>query len=361
MRIEAAAYRGKPVYFELIGPWTQHRTHAAVSADNRRTGSSGDWHCFVLFDAGWAARMLARRNLRLGRGRSPWGISSGRCCLCGLGRGLFFVAHHVPNFGELGLFLESLVCGLALSCFLWVLYIALEPYVRRRWPATLVSWSRLLAGGFRDPLVGRDVLAGCLVGAFAIVLVRLGWFVPSWLGDPPAQPHSRDHSGSFWERVQSLRIYRDHLIVGAFLLACVSVCPVSFPGLAAQGVGGSGRIRTLIDVLSPPTLEPVCCRCLGDWTDHEWSDCVSDDPPRLAGCGGSDSFPIFCGSFPLTTQGSAWYAGIESGRDSADGRNGGLRLLYLPGRPAGFRERRARGISWCSCASPARNCPHCSR
>jgi hypothetical protein len=32
--------------------------------------------------------------------------------------------------------------------------------VRRRWPATLVSWSRLLAGRFRDPLVGRDVLAG---------------------------------------------------------------------------------------------------------------------------------------------------------------------------------------------------------
>ena len=23
-----------------------------------------------------------------------------------------------------------------------------KPYVRRRWPATLVSWSRLLAGGF---------------------------------------------------------------------------------------------------------------------------------------------------------------------------------------------------------------------
>ena len=37
--------------------------------------------------------------------------------------------------------------------------------MRRRWPATLVSWSRLLAGGLRDPLVGRDVLAGCLIGA----------------------------------------------------------------------------------------------------------------------------------------------------------------------------------------------------
>ena len=62
--------------------------------------------------------------------------------------------------------MEFLAWGLAFSCFFWVLYIALEPYVRRRWPATLVSWSRLLAGGFRDPLVGRDVLVGCLAGAF---------------------------------------------------------------------------------------------------------------------------------------------------------------------------------------------------
>ena len=76
-------------------------------------------------------------------------------------------AHHVPNSYEFALFLTFLGFGLVLSSFFWVLYIALEPYVRRRWPATLVSWSRLLAGGFRDPLVGRDVLAGCLVGAFS--------------------------------------------------------------------------------------------------------------------------------------------------------------------------------------------------
>jgi serine/threonine-protein kinase len=66
----------------------------------------------------------------------------------------------------------------------------LEPYVRRRWPATLVSWSRLLAGGFRDPLVGRDVLVGCLFGAFVAAVGNLGWFVPSWLGHPPARPLS---------------------------------------------------------------------------------------------------------------------------------------------------------------------------
>src|SRR5437660_6360793 len=34
-----------------------------------------------------------------------------------------------------------------------------------RWPGALVSWSCLLPGGFRDPLVGRDV--ECMLAAFA--------------------------------------------------------------------------------------------------------------------------------------------------------------------------------------------------
>ena len=86
--------------------------------------------------------------------------------------------------------MEFLVWGVARWCFFWLLYIALEPYVRRRWPATLVSWSRLLAGGVRDPLVGRDVLVGCLFAAFLTLLSRVAWFVPAWLGEPPTQPLS---------------------------------------------------------------------------------------------------------------------------------------------------------------------------
>ena len=46
----------------------------------------------------------------------------------------------------------------------WLYYIALEPEVRRTWPHTLISWSRLLSGRLRDPLVGRDVLVGVTAG-----------------------------------------------------------------------------------------------------------------------------------------------------------------------------------------------------
>jgi hypothetical protein len=63
--------------------------------------------------------------------------------------------------------------------FAWALYIALEPYVRRRWPVVLISWNRLLSGKLRDPLVGRDLLIGILfavVGRQTIGLLRALFF-----------------------------------------------------------------------------------------------------------------------------------------------------------------------------------------
>jgi serine/threonine-protein kinase len=55
----------------------------------------------------------------------------------------------------------------------WALYIALEPYVRRRWPTSLITWSRVLAGKFTDPLVGRDLLTGMLLGVCLTLLDKL--------------------------------------------------------------------------------------------------------------------------------------------------------------------------------------------
>src|SRR6202140_4029748 len=149
--------------------------------------------------------LLVRRNLRLDRGDRRGASRLAAFVFVAWAVEGFFAAHHVPNFAEFPLFMGFLVWGSGFSCFTWLLYIALEPYVRRRWPATLVSWSRFLAGGFRDPLVGRDILVGCFLGAFSIPLVRLGWFVPSWLGQPPMQPYT----GPQWQFMGSRAIIAD--------------------------------------------------------------------------------------------------------------------------------------------------------
>lgn len=188
MRIEAAAYQGKPVYFELIGPWTHAEREQPYHAPTEQLFLV---IFIVLFLAVWVGcAMLARRNLRLGRGDRRGASRLAAFVFVAWAVTWFFGAHHVPNFAEFPLFIEFLVWGLAWGCFMWLLYVALEPYVRRRWPATLISWSRLLAGGFRDPVVGRDVLVGCLFGAFVAAMGSLMWFFPSWLGYLPAKPLS---------------------------------------------------------------------------------------------------------------------------------------------------------------------------
>ncbi len=76
-----------------------------------------------------------------------------------------FGADHDPTFGEVGRFF--FVCigqALLVSGIVWILYIGLEPFVRRRLPDTIIAWNRALAGNFRDPLVARDVLIGILAG-----------------------------------------------------------------------------------------------------------------------------------------------------------------------------------------------------
>ena len=50
------------------------------------------------------------------------------------------------------------------ALLLWVAYIAFEPLIRRFWHEPIVSWSRMIRGRLRDPLVGRSVLAGSLMG-----------------------------------------------------------------------------------------------------------------------------------------------------------------------------------------------------
>jgi serine/threonine-protein kinase len=64
------------------------------------------------------------------------------------------------------------------------MYLALEPFVRRYWSELLISWSRLIAGDFRDPMVGRDILMGILIGVFMGNLNCLVSFVSDMLGIP---------------------------------------------------------------------------------------------------------------------------------------------------------------------------------
>jgi serine/threonine-protein kinase len=97
-------------------------------------------------------------------------------------------AHHVASSGEVFLFLYGLQRSLFWSCFAGLIYLAFEPYLRRHTPERVISWNRLLAGDWRDPLVGRDILIGLTIGSIAIIAFSLRYYLPVWLGEAPPLP-----------------------------------------------------------------------------------------------------------------------------------------------------------------------------
>jgi hypothetical protein len=122
------------------------------------------------------AAMLARHNLRIGQGDRRSARRLGGFVVCASVLSAILRAHHVPVALEELTFLFGVIgWALVWGAFTWLIYMSLEPYVRRVWPTALISWTRLLSGRWRDPLVGRDVLAGLLAGIIrmALLIVRL--------------------------------------------------------------------------------------------------------------------------------------------------------------------------------------------
>ncbi len=162
IRLEAAAYHGKITYFRIIEPWT-----LPSSAPRRQTNLRKAvqwippvWFVTVLLGASF----VAFRNVRLGRGDHKTAL---RLALyLGALRVLWFLgAHHLSSGDEVGLVRAHLAWSFYRAGLVYVFYLALEPYARRLWPRMLTSWVRLFDGRFRDPLVGRDLLIGGVIGS----------------------------------------------------------------------------------------------------------------------------------------------------------------------------------------------------
>jgi serine/threonine-protein kinase len=182
IHIEAAAYNGRLVYFDTVYPWDQSA---------RQVEPSESWRDKVLIAmlivisllALFGSVVLARRNLHLGRGDRRGAMRV--AVVFFLVRMLVwaFTEHHNGVVGrEFDLFLTHLAFAVFFAAFLWVLYVALEPFVRKKWPGWIISWSRLLGGDYRDPLVGRDVLIGSVVGASMIAISGVSRLVPNLIG-----------------------------------------------------------------------------------------------------------------------------------------------------------------------------------
>ncbi len=178
-RIEVGSRSGRPVYL---------RTGTSLDEAVGRSASTRGSDLGQALNAGLivvvliVGGLIARRNLRRGRGdlRGSWRMAG---FVFALGMTSWLVsAHHAFGAGrELNLFVLAAGGSLFIAGFVWLLYVALEPEVRRHWPKRLISWQRMLARSYRDPLVGRHVLVGLLIGTSMNLLVALIAIVSSML------------------------------------------------------------------------------------------------------------------------------------------------------------------------------------
>jgi len=187
LRVEAAAWHGKPVFFAMIGDWNKPwRMVAPKSADERKNRASQIITVLLLMLMLVAGALLARRNYRQGRGDRE-----GALRLAGIMFTLEIMlwlcrSHFVVGLQTFGYFILAISSGLLWGGVMWMLYLAIEPWIRRNWPQAIISWSRLISGQVRDAVVGRDILCGVAFGTLWILIFELSNIPLSRMGAAPA-------------------------------------------------------------------------------------------------------------------------------------------------------------------------------
>jgi hypothetical protein len=170
LRVEAAARAGRPVAFMLAGPWRKPWRMPPPSP--ARVNATIITLFALAISILSAAGLLAFRNLRSGRGDRR-GAARLAMCVSTVMLALWVCQVHLAaSLGLLGLLLIAVCTSIFNGVLLWMLYLALEPFVRRHWPQVLVSWTNVLTGRLRDPVVGRDVLLGAALAVAWVLMIR---------------------------------------------------------------------------------------------------------------------------------------------------------------------------------------------
>ena len=188
VRVEAAAYRGRPVMFRLVHPWTPPERMEAFRP-TRELAIANNTGTVLFISAVVASCVLAWRNLKAGRSDRRGALRLTAAAFVLEIAAWALRASHVADFNtELALLSRGAGSALLYAGVLGLLYLALEPYVRRSWPDSLISWTRLLSGRLGDPLVGSHVLIGIAYGVASGLLLLATRILVVLAKEPPPRP-----------------------------------------------------------------------------------------------------------------------------------------------------------------------------
>jgi hypothetical protein len=182
--ITAASYQGRPVFFRAAPLLTRQQVRKRSAR-----AVSGIMFVLAVLVCGIGGCFLARRNLRRDRGDRRGALRVAGFIFFGDLLTWVLSAHFVPNPPEeyIG-FIGGVGNALYVAGFMWILYLALEPYVRRLWPEMLISWIRVLSGNLRDSRVARDALIGSVGGVVMGLVMTAANALPTWFSVTSVSP-----------------------------------------------------------------------------------------------------------------------------------------------------------------------------
>ena len=188
-RVEASAVAGRPVSFVLAGPWSRSSRASQPVPQTRFSRFVDVISAFVMPGLMFAAAVLAWGNIKAGRGdRRGATRAAGVLVVIGIAAWLIGNQHTGTIGADVQRFFGAVGRSLFSGGVLWLTYLGLEPYIRRFSPDSLIGWTRLLNGRWRDPQVASDVLIGVCAGLAMTVLYALHNLVPPLIGRPEPMP-----------------------------------------------------------------------------------------------------------------------------------------------------------------------------
>jgi serine/threonine-protein kinase len=186
LRVEAAAWHGKPVFFAMFGDWNKPWRMVAPSSDDDSRNRISQIIGLLLAATGLGCgALLARRNYREGRADREGAF---RLAVVMFVLDFLLVlcrSHFAADLEMFGVLVLTIASGLFVGGAVWTTYLAVEPWIRRRWPQAIISWSRLLSGQLRDPMVGRDILFGVTLGVVWILIFEVSYIPLAHMGAAP--------------------------------------------------------------------------------------------------------------------------------------------------------------------------------
>jgi predicted Ser/Thr protein kinase len=165
LTVAIGSWKGRITYFKILSPWDK----PAGPPQNL----AGDLTLYMIFVLLLFAMLLARRNWKLQRADRRGALRLAAAWFLLIGVAWMGTVHPTPDSNMLVMLFQE-IGQLALGAgVLWVLYIALEPELRARWPHSIVTWNRLLAGRWKDAQVSAHILIGGAVGIATVMSIKL--------------------------------------------------------------------------------------------------------------------------------------------------------------------------------------------